>query len=620
MCGIAAILKRREVKWDAESLSRMVGLVAHRGPDDSSTAFFNGVRPLRVPDSAEKEWTIGLGHRRLSILDLSELGRQPMCHQDRYWIVFNGEVYNYLELRNELSNKGYRFRSGTDTEVVLASFAEWREDCFSRFRGMWGMVIVDLESREMFLSRDRMGIKPLYLLSSSSTIAIASEIKQFTTLDGFKPRVDRLAAQEFLFSGYEDPERTFFADVKPVPAGCFQRLCLDTLFLSSPESFWEPEAIEAEVHCGIEAAEMMRETILESMALHRRSDVTVGSALSGGLDSSILTILLNRGKSEEQRTHTFTVTFPGESIDERRFSEMVVKMIEAEGHFVGLSAGRFLEEWDHFVWMHDEPVGSLSVYAGYSVARAMREAGVPVTLNGQGGDEVFSGYWQSYFVHLRNLARSFQWGQLLHHVGGAIMPGGNPLLLAQVPDMYRRLRSRMAGRDEEGNAASRRIENFLSLSPQLQRIYQIRTLFLPRLLKWDDRNSMSFSVEGRYPFLDHKVIELGLSFQPEVLYSRGWTKWPLRNAFRQCLPKGIVCRRSKFGFETPQLAWMVGPLKPSIEAWLGDESPVWEFVRREVLVEKFAALLDGRGSEESVNEIFRGFAFHSWARVFRLSL
>jgi asparagine synthase (glutamine-hydrolysing) len=281
---------------------------------------------------------------------------------------------------------------------------------------------------------------------------------------------------------------------------------------------------------------------------------------------------------------TFSATFPGHAVDERAHIDRVVAHVGAHAHFVSPTAEGFLDDFDRFLFSHDEPVGSLSQYAGYAVARLTRAAGVPVTLNGQGGDEVMSGYWECYLVHLRGLAVGGAPFALCRHLGGAALPGGNPELLRQLPIAYRRYRSQRApGRDlalrgpaedDFAGPAARVID----MSPAERRVYDVRELSLPRLLKWDDRNFMAFSVEGRYPFLDHELIETCLGFDAGALYRRGWTKEPLRRGLQGLLPDTVLRRRGKVGFETPQEARLRGPLRARFDMLLAGDSPAWTYV------------------------------------------
>jgi len=624
MCGIVAVLKRPDVDLPLETVRRSAEDVAHRGPDGSGILALGGGAPHRDPSSSR--WTVGLGHRRLSIIDLSDAGLQPMSYADRYWLIYNGETYNYIELRQELSRLGHVFRSESDSEVILAAYAEWGTGCFARLRGMWGLVIVDTVRNEVTLSRDRLGIKPLYLWSSGGVVAIASEIKQLLRMPGFRPRANPEVMAEYLSRGYENPNLSFFDGVTPLPAGTFVQISVDQLSLGKPVGFWSPEKVTAVVRDPLEAAALFASKFDEAVRIHRRSDVPVGCALSGGLDSSAIAGVFSSQRSGDERPmHTFTSTFAGDPMDERKFAEEVVRQVGATAHFVTPSPERFLEDLDRFVWHQDEPVGSLSIYAGYCLARLTREAGVPVTLNGQGGDEVFSGYWQSYFLYLRELALSGRFLSLASHLVGAYAGDGNAALVGQVPVMLQRYRARARSdsRLELWHGAINPLPGGSVLAEALaargqdRRVNEIRNLFLPRLLKWDDRNSMSFSVEGRYPFLDHELIELCLTFAPETLYRRGWTKWPLRVGLRDRLPEAVADRKTKFGFEVPQDDWLCGPLRPALESWLRSDRPLWGIVERSG-VERLARetwRAHGRRNEPG-QALFRCFVLDRWLEVF----
>ena len=593
--------------------------VAYRGPDDSGSVYFcKRGEVLETVDPAGFKWTVGLGHRRLSILDLSSAGHQPMCYQGRYWIVYNGEVYNYIEVREELIRAGRTFRSSSDTEVILAAFAEWGPSCFQRFRGMWALILFDSVRREVILCRDRLGIKPLYMWRGNGIIAVASEIKQFWHVPGFRPRLNQTAGMEYLRTGYEDPDNTFFEGVESAPAGHSMRISLDTCTTSPAQQYWHPERIRVSVTDADEAAKVFSEKLRECVRMHLRSDVPVGCALSGGLDSSSIAVLVGTETGGgQQPLRTFTATFPGELIDESEYADAVVSSINAEAHKVTPQAEGFLEDLSRFIWIHDEPVGSLSMYAGYCIARLTRQSGVTVTLHGQGGDEILSGYWQSYFLHLRTLWKTGSWARLARHFNGALSGGGNPALWKQLPLMLRRYisRSRVSSNGDPGNDRNL-LKQIMSLDEQAARVYQIRTMFLPRLLKWDDRNSMSFSIEARYPFLDHELIDLCLSFAPETLYRSGWTKLPLRVGLKEELPRKVRYRRTKFGFETPQDRWLCGPLRHVCEVWLSQDRPLWSYVSREK-VRRLAEetwRINGRRDEPG-QALFRAFIFDRWLEV-----
>jgi len=634
MCGIAALLRFTPRETPAEVIGRMTAAVAHRGPDGEGTAFFalagSGLAP--VDPRATPDWRAALGHRRLSIVDLSEAGRQPMVYRDRLWLTYNGEVYNYVELRQELEHLGHAFRSHTDSEVILAAYDQWGPACFERFRGMWGLVLLDGPRQLAVLSRDRLGIKPLYMARADGLIAIVSEIKQFLHVPGLELRPDESVLRDYLYTGYERAGGTFFERISPVSPGVWQTIDLASGAVSEPTDYWFPERVEATVRDPREAGRRLRDKLQESVRIHLRSDVPVGCAMSGGLDSSSIAGCIEAlSGSAGSRLETFSVLFPNTPTDETRFVRMVTQSVRCRPHSVTPTAEQFRDDLDRFLWMHDEPVGSIAQYAGYALARLTREADVPVTLNGQGGDEILAGYWQSYFMYLRQLARGGSWLRLLGHFAGAVLPGGNPHLARQVPIMLRRYQARRAaagraanGKPNESSSATANpksaqatLDRLLNMSNAQRRVFEIREMYLPRLLKWDDRNFMAFAVEGRYPLLDHELIELALSFAPEALYSRGWTKAPLRRGMDGLLPRSIVWRRSKFGFETPQDAWLCGPLRAPLEACLAEESPVWEYFDRDEARRMADEVWQLRGRRDEPGQaLMRLYFADRWLRLF----
>jgi len=309
-------------------------------------------------------------------------------------------------------------------------------------------------------------------------------------------------------------------------------------------------------------------------------------------------------------------------MDESEYADAVISTIHAEQYMVTPRPERFLEDLDRFLWIHDEPVGSLSMYAGYCIARLTRESGVTVTLHGQGGDEILSGYWQSYWLYLHQLWRTKHWGKLAGHFAGALLGGGNPHLWVQMPFMVRRYLARTGGRAEQSKRGSRSLlEEVMSLDIQTARIFQIRTMFLPRLLKWDDRNSMAFSVEARYPLLDHELIDLCLSFSPETLSWRGWTKFPLRSGLETKLPAKVRYRKTKFGLETPQDQWLCGPLRPHFEKWLEEDRPLWSYVARKRIQDLAQQTWNLKGKRaEPGQALFRALIFDRWLDIFGVNL
>jgi asparagine synthase (glutamine-hydrolysing) len=617
MCGIVALFKRTDLGQPLSLARAMSDRVAHRGPNGAGLVGLKGDAVIRFAESTV--WQVALAHRRLSIIDKSPAAAQPMVYRGRYWLTYNGEVYNYLELRAELERLGHAFRTQSDSEVVLAAFAEWGPQCFKHMRGMWGLVLLDAQQGTAVLCRDRLGIKPLYMWQSDGLLAVVSEIKQLVEIPGFRARRSEQAMTEYLATGYEDQRRSFFSGVDPVPPGTYLTLSTDGEVLSSPQPYWWPEQVEPSVHDAAQASEAFAAKLDECVRMHLRSDVPVGCTLSGGLDSSAIAVLVHSQGGRATALHTFTSMCSGDPAEEREYVAAVLDGIRAAPHFVTPSPQGLMDDLNDFVWHHDEPVGSLSMYAGYCVARIIHTANVPVTLNGEGGDEILAGYWQSYFLYLRELGRHGHVLTLAAHLAGALLPDGNPALLGQIPVMLRRYLARRKGLASLNGppGVSEVLQRALASKGQARRVHEIRMMYLPRLLKWDDRNSMAFSIEGRYPFLDHELIELCLSFAPEILYYRGWTKWPLRRGLRKVLPEKVARRRSKFGFWVPQDRWLCGPLRPILIQWLDADRPLWDWVDR-ATVRKLAEKTwqtCGR-HDETGQALARCFLLDKWLEVF----
>lgn len=620
MCGVSAIIKDRRSTLSKSSVDAFNKCIGHRGPDGWGSKFF-----FEDQTSANGEWSVGLAHQRLSIIDLSKNGSQPMSLLSHdLWISFNGEIYNYLELKQELLSKGHSFRNSTDTEVILAAYREWGIASFKKLRGMWGFLLYDVRKKKIIACRDRMGIKPLYYYRTERYVAFASEIKQFLQISDFAPAVNKGVVKQYLASGFERTDRTFFKDVTPVLPGTSIEVDVHSLAISDPHSFWEPHRITPSIKDHREASEVFRKELHESVQLHLRSDVPVGCQLSGGVDSSSIFALMQEYYTGNS-IHSFTVQFPGYEKDETKFVERMLQSSRTVPHFTTPNPDGFTTELENFIWHHDEPVGSFAHYAGFVLARLISENNIKVVLNGQGGDEILGGYWQQYYTYLFSLGKSFRVGALLSQVAGSLGSRGNEQMLTQLPAMLRRYRARnnrrtlAFTRDFEDVSSLNFYGEYLSLSQQERRVFEIRNLILPRLLKWDDRNLMAFGVEGRYPFLDHQVIESALSFDSSVLFKNGWTKYPLRMAMKDRIPPEIYFRKSKWGFETPQQGWLGNALKPMLATWIASDKPLDGIVRHE----HTASLMNEfwkRGSLEDAQLVLRLFLLDKWLRVFSLRL
>ncbi len=605
MCGIAALFGI-EATPVGGAIGAMTSVIRHRGPDDEGYALvqadgeiaFRGgpdtppgcysepmpFRPLGLLDAGTNTATIALGHRRLSILDLSPAGHQPMTAEGgRYVIVFNGEVYNFAELRRELSALGSEFVSTCDTEVVLSAFHHWGPGCLDRFNGMFAFVIYDRHRRRMFAARDRFGIKPLYYwFSPDGFLAVASEIKQFTTLPGWQSRMnDQRVYDYLLFSRADHTDETLFRGVHQLRGGHFVDLAVEELHRFGgrlPVESWYEIRRSAKPADFTEAVAEFRRLFSDSVRMRLRADVPVGTGLSGGLDSSAIvavTTEILREQDPAARTNSFSACSRVARFDERSHVEKVLERTGARAHFVYPDGDRLFEVGQRLVWHHDEPFPSTSVFAEWNVFELVATTEVKVTLDGHGADELLVGYHGFFGPHQAELLRRGQLARFLeewrgkrrlHGYGAAALSRGvaNQLL----PEWLRHPARRLLGLDSVG--AAWLDTDVLGVMPEDPRPRlgltrggvndtsraQIRFGSLPLQLHWADRDSMAHSIESRVPFLDHRLVEFVSACPAEYKLADGWTKRILRESMVGVLPEEIRTRVDKMGFVTPEEVWV----------------------------------------------------------------
>ena len=623
MCGIVGIVGARAHAAE-ETQTRIRGMAStlrHRGPDATGDFVDVGV---------------ALGHCRLSIIDLSDAGRQPMHSDDeRHVIIYNGEVYNYLELRAELEREGVVFRTATDTEVVLAAYRAWGASALTRFNGMWAFAIWDRHRGELFLARDRVGKKPLYYArAEDGALYFASEIKALTSA-GLRLGIDPQAAYDFLTQGTYGHlgGRGFFTGLRQLPAGHWMKVTQDGTEI---QRYWEFPIVARRDRVPYDAAfiKRFRDLFFDAVRLRLRSDVPVGATLSGGLDSSTIATVVN-ALTHGAPFHLFTAQFPGTGCDESRYFDAVVDRIAHPlVHRVELPREGWLERLRRVLHHQEEPFGDTSILAHFSLMEAARAAGVPVLLSGQGGDELLLGYPSMVQAYLGSMlargrvaqamreARAWSGGreQSLGHILRAATMHALPLPLRD------RVRAAVLGR--RPTIASRHLRDRISLgrfahdprrSSLDSYLEQVFSRFaLPHLVHYDDRNAMAFSIEGRMPFLDHRLVELMAGATYDALFHEGQTKRVLRDAFRDLLPPSVLERRDKIGFYTP-LASQLCAAAAEIRAFMtrGRVAHVG-VVDYDYWSSRFHRLLGGDNTAEL--DVWRGFIFHLWADAYDLAL
>ena len=605
MCGIAGLININ-ASSQASLIWEMSRLLRHRGPDDEGYLAVNThsedmrIVALRGPDSTKTDElpiksyignaNLYLGHRRLAILDCSHAGRQPMQYKGYLWIVFNGEIFNYVELRQELRAAGYLFKTGTDTEVILAAYDCWGEACVTRFNGDWAFCILDTERKMLFLSRDRYGIKPLYVFRAGQHFAFASEIKALLALPFVTRTLNVDKAFHYCALHCRDhTAETLFDNISQLIPGQNMLVDLQTGTLKTWPYYTLSYTMELGEynHRKVEAhAADVRDLLFEAVRLRLRADVSVGTCLSGGLDSSAIVAVMGKllGAETTAEVHnTFTAAFPGEAIDESRFARSVVNLTGAKSHFVYPSKEDYWHDLPAILFHQDEPFGSTTVYSQWEV---MQEASkyVKVVLDGQGGDEVFGGYWHNRVSLLAHLLRQRRIRSLTSEIWGTMKHAGSarsalaalqPLPFYVLPSTWKRFFYCMGHRQEFDTAnqafglkhpdALDHIERKFSAHFNEVLFYYLTAYSLPYLLKAEDRNSMAHSIEARVPFMDYRLVDYVFALPAIYKVRHGWTKWILRLAVKDLLPPEIVWRKDKLGFATPSWAsrqeeWM---------AWIG---------------------------------------------------
>jgi asparagine synthase (glutamine-hydrolysing) len=585
MCGILGIWNLDKRAIDLGALHRATNAIRHRGPDDEGYLLVDTSSGRAVscggPDSDPKlslppleqfrndAFDLSLGFRRLSIQDLSPAGHQPMRSNDgRLWIVFNGEIYNYIELRTELIALGHQFRTGTDTEVILAAYQQWGEKSLLRFNGMWSFVIWDSAAGRLFAARDRFGEKPFhYAYVPGKTFAFASEMKALWIAGVVKKEVheDTLA----LFSAYgqvEEGEQTFYENILRLPQAHYLTLSIDGRLKIG--RYWDIDpTVITEGQSDKWYAEQFQGYLTDSIRIRLRADVPVGSSLSGGLDSSTVVAVINRILPANSVQKTFSARFEDSTRDEGKWMDLVTSTNRVDRHDVWPTAEQFFEELPKLFWHQEEPFTSTSVYAQWSVMRLAKENGVTVLLDGQGADESLAGY-HSYFNEITddllnawNIRGYLKWRSDCLALHG-VVPGSVTRVIAQkVPHNVKRVIKKVAYYSQ----AESSVEPLRPVFPQeFSKLSSLRKLLwwnttrvgLIELLRYADRNSMAHSREVRLPFLDHQLVEFIFQLPDRLLVRDGWTKWILREAFRGIVPAEISNRVDKLGYMPPQDRWL----------------------------------------------------------------
>ena len=626
MCGIlGAFHVRDDVGLDCRIEAGMRA-IRHRGPDA------RGVETRAVAGGVAH-----LGHVRLSIIDLTPGGHQPMSSQNgRYTIVFNGEIYNYKELREELKAQGCRFTTDSDTEVLLAAWTIWGAACLPRLVGMFAFAVLDSKVGTLTCVRDVFGIKPLFYAEDDGNFLFASEAPALVALKSTKAQLNWQRAYDYLVHGdYDSGPESFFDGVFHLPPGHLLVVDLATHAVGAIERWWTPRIVERRDLSFEEAAERVRENFLQSIRLHLRSDVPLGAALSGGVDSSAVVCAM-RHVVPDHPIHTFSYVAAGSALNEEKWADLVNRHVGAVAHKVVVTHQELARDLDDMIFAQGEPFGSTSIYAQYRVYQLAKENGITVTLDGQGADEMLAGYNGYPGQRLRSLLETGHWLRAVRFLDAwsrwpdRNLVAGLKLTVAEMTDgaLYQALR-RLSGRRTSpvwirDDALTQRGVNLRhprqrpELEDRGRRVmaelaHSLTKRGLSSLLRHGDRNSMRFSIESRVPFLTLEQAELLLSLPEHYLISQGGeTKSVFRAAMRGIVPDEILDRKDKIGFQTPEQLWLTS-MAGTVREWLRADIGL-PFLDQVEILREFEDIVGGRKAFSW--QVWRWINFIRWHQHF----
>lgn len=643
MCGIfgwivPAVERRKDIRQHAERLSMAL---KHRGPNDAGyVAFDRNGRHFNEKDQAQpEECMLLLGQTRLSIIDLSSAGHQPMRSPDgRYTLVFNGEIYNYVELRRELESEGMSFVSKTDSEVLLYWVIRHGREGLSRLNGMFAFALYDAVANTLFCARDFFGIKPFYYYKREDSFCFASELPALLEFPGVPRRVSPQMAYSYLcFGQYDMGSQTFLENVLQLPPGHCININLEDSGAAMPESFWRPDLKQRSNLSFADAADRVREVFLNNVRLHLRSDVPLGVALSGGIDSSAVTCAV-RHLEPDADIHTFSFVARGSEVSEESWIKQVATHAGVISHMVELEPQDLVKDLDTMIRNLGEPFGSTSIYAQRRVFQLAQECGVTVTLDGQGADELFGGYQGYPGPRIASMLLRGQFLEARRFFNATTTWPDRPrsevlrrVLREFTPECLVALGMKVARRNpapqwldckklKDAGIHWGLISDQKQLYPGRDRMlqtlaYQLTWHGLPQLLRHGDRNSMAFSIESRVPFLTRELAELALSLPESYLVTPdGCSKAVFRAAMRGIVPDEVLDRRDKIGFATPEKQWLF-----SLSKWVDktlDEAGDVPYMRIDKVRDEWRNVCSGKSAFDW--RVWRWINYIRWVEIFSI--
>ena len=623
MCGIAGIVSKSNQLMMSGTIYAMSQSIKHRGPDGegfllcnevSQVPLFSEETPASNKDSERYSFNpkdslqhatinghLAFAHRRLSIIDLSEAGHQPMCDvSKKYWITFNGEIYNYIELKKQLVAKGHLFVTQTDTEVLIEAYKEWGIDCLKKLNGMFSFSLFDVQNNNLFCARDRVGVKPFYYINNHHAFAFASEYKAFIKSGLVNFEINEAQQFEFLTQAtLETSEESLFKNIKELKPAHYLIYDLSSHQLEINQ-YYELPPEDVVQKTDAELVDLIEEKIITAIKLRLRSDVAIGSCLSGGLDSSIIAGIINVIQPNEP-LKLFTATFPNELFNESNYAKLVVDKTQADWYTVTPTADEFFKDIETLNYSQDLPVWSTSTYSQHRVMQLAHEQNIKVLLDGQGADELFAGYNHHYIALWKE-----QFSLKKMHDAKSSIKHPYKLFAKQLIKEKLNLSvdySTYFNRSFIHKSQNQIIPN--NLNKALKEDYNGR---LKSFLKCEDRCSMAFGIESRVPFADDvELVNLLFTIKGNKKIQHGVSKYLLREASKQFIPHQIYHRKDKIGFETPVSSWLISFKQHILETITSQLN----FVEKDVLVNEFESLI-----HKKPHFVLRLYSLAVWQKVY----
>lgn len=578
MCGIAGIInKNNKTEVQISSLKMMAEKIKHRGPDAEGFYIYRNV---------------GFAHRRLSIIDTSSAAHQPFYYEEKYALIFNGAIYNYIEIRKELENLGYFFKTQSDTEVLIASYDYWGEECVNRFNGMWAFAILDKIKNKIFCSRDRFGVKPFYYYSDNNKFIFSSEIKPILEIQPVNTVNTKVLLQYLIINISDVSEETFFDKILKLPGS--HNLVYDLATNKySIYRYYDLKFKEEISRLNLDdSIKLFQKEFEKSINLRLRSDVKIASALSGGLDSSYMLAVASKNVNDKNSLTAITIGSLNEREDESPAAKIITNTLRVEHDVVIPSVDEFKESLDDVIYSIEEPFGGPSIYMQKFLMKEARSLGAKVLLDGQGADEILLGYSRYTAAFLRNngLRKNLRFlRDLRSHYDISIMEAVKIFLY------YSTFFVRKAFLNNRAKFLKKKYKNRLDftkikdLTKSYKNIFELHRneIFwcqLPELLKWEDKNAMQYGVESRLPFLDYNFVETCLSINNNFKIREGWSKYILRRNLENYLPDKITYNRRKIGFNAPMEQWW--PKSEEILNTINNSFIIKKLVRKDLKIIK----------------------------------